>query len=113
MTDSALDEFLGAVKPKRDAKISPPPDPAHVAAIPGPASAPLAADQAHKRLTLDLLVEDWKALKLAAIAGETTLENELLALVRLFREDAAVQARVSELVAGRGKARIDGWKLSR
>lgn len=113
MTDSALDEFLGAVKPKRDTKISPPSGPAEAGSVPGPASAPPPTDQAHKRLTLDLLVEDWKALKLAALAGETTLENELLALVRLFREDAAVQARVSELVAGHGKARIDGWKLSR
>ncbi len=113
MTDSELDEFLGAVKPKRDTKISPPPGPADVAAVQSPASAPPTADQPHKRLTLDLLVDDWKALKLAAIAEETTLENELLALVRLFREDPAIQARVVEMCAGHGKIRIDGWRLSR
>ena len=113
MTDSELDEFLGAVKPKRDTKISPPPGPADVAAVQSPASAPPTADQPHKRLTLDLLVDDWKALKLAAIAEETTLENELLALVRLFREDEEVRARVAGITAGHGKIRIDGWRHSR
>jgi len=59
-----------------------------------PPSASAGSNRFEKRVTLDLTAEDHRALRRAALDEGATMAALLRALVALFREEPAVQAKV-------------------